>query len=291
MMENFRIAPETRIGFVALKVSDLSAMTDFYTKIVGFDLLKQTQDTSYLGVRVNQQVLLTLREIDGVMPNQAVTGLEHFAILLPHSSQQGTILTHIQSNSISLTGVYENGYSQVFAITDPEGNGVEFAVDKTIEKWTSMDKYDWENEMTHDIDAKVILDQKRGSFSGLPSGTTIGHVQLAVKDLQKTADFYTKVLGFSLKPTGNPEERFLSAGDYHHHIGVNLAPENQKLALVQDNNYGLDFVNILLPEKRDMVTLVDNLQDNGYTNFDYSEANEYLMLQDPNNIRLWLSLA
>ncbi|MCH4170928.1 MAG: VOC family protein [Lactobacillus sp.] len=291
-MKDFHIAPETRIGFIALKVADLQSMSDFYTKIVGFDILKQTEDTTYLGVRVNQQVLLTLRHVPAKATDTLKTGLEHFAILLPHSSQLGLMLEHVQSNDIKLTGLYENGYSQAFDIIDPEGNGVEFAVDKSIEQWQSMDKFDWENEVTRTIKAADILQHKSGHLSGLPSGTTIGHVQLRVKNMAATADFYTKSLGFNLKKTGDTKERFLSAGDYHHHIGVNLAGEDRdQLQLIGDNDLGLDFVNIVLPGVSEMDLLLQNLEDNGVKGYDYSAANHYLMLQDPNNIRLWFSIA
>ncbi|WP_162258837.1 VOC family protein [Lactobacillus selangorensis] len=64
-MATFKIAPETRIGFLALKVQDLDKMTEFYTNILGLRVLKRTNDQVYLGTQVNQEVLLTFRQIDG----------------------------------------------------------------------------------------------------------------------------------------------------------------------------------------------------------------------------------
>ena len=49
----------------------------------------------------------------------------------------------------------------------------------------------------------------------------IGHVHLKVADLARSLDFYCGVLGFELTTTLGPQAAFISAGDYHHHIGLN----------------------------------------------------------------------
>lgn len=52
-------------------------------------------------------------------------------------------------------------------------------------------------------------------------GTRIGHVHLKVADLQRALDFYCGVLGFALTQRYGPDAAFVSAGGYHHHIGLN----------------------------------------------------------------------
>ena len=52
-------------------------------------------------------------------------------------------------------------------------------------------------------------------------GTRVGHVHLKVSDLERAVAFYTDVLGFELQARYGREAAFLSAGGYHHHIGLN----------------------------------------------------------------------
>lgn len=54
-----------------------------------------------------------------------------------------------------------------------------------------------------------------------PAFTSIGHVHLKVSDLERSIDFYSKVLGFELTQRYGDQAAFLSAGGYHHHIGLN----------------------------------------------------------------------
>jgi len=55
----------------------------------------------------------------------------------------------------------------------------------------------------------------------VPAGTSIGHVHLKVADLKRALDFYCGVLGFELQQMYGEQAAFISAGGYHHHIGLN----------------------------------------------------------------------
>ena len=55
----------------------------------------------------------------------------------------------------------------------------------------------------------------------IPAQTRIGHVHLKVSDLQRALDFYCRLLGFELITTYGADAAFISAGGYHHHIGLN----------------------------------------------------------------------
>jgi len=56
----------------------------------------------------------------------------------------------------------------------------------------------------------------------VPAKTRIGHVHLKVSDLDRSLDFYCGLLGFELTTTYGKEAAFISAGGYHHHIGLNI---------------------------------------------------------------------
>jgi catechol 2,3-dioxygenase len=55
----------------------------------------------------------------------------------------------------------------------------------------------------------------------VPAGTSIGHVHLKVADLSRALGFYCGVLGFELQQMYGDQAAFISAGAYHHHIGLN----------------------------------------------------------------------
>ncbi len=97
----------------------------------------------------------------------------------------------------------------------------------------------------------------------LPASTRIGHVHLKVSDLQRSLDFYCGLLGFQLMQTFGSQAAFISAGGYHHHIGLNTweslgAPPAPKRAA------GLFHTAILYPTRRDLAVAVRRLVEAGY---------------------------
>lgn len=287
---SFSIAEETRIRFVALKVKDLQAMVDFYSQIAGLDLLKRSEQLAYLGTRQNQEVLVTLHKISGHKAKKPTAGLEHMAILLPDRDTLGSALQHMIDNGIVINGLYENAYSQTFIIHDPEGNGVEFAYDKSASQWRTPNAIDWKKEKTVKADQEAILKHQNGKYNSAPAGVSIGHVQFRVNDLADTARFYEKGLGFEVNDDADPKQLFLAAGDYHHHIGINLT-DDDTLAKPAWDTYGLDYVNFVLPNEAAMDLLRTNLDAQGFKNYEYNGQFHYLQVTDPNGINLWFALA
>lgn len=291
-MDNFQIAPGTHIGFVALRVADLQSMSDFYTKIVGLAILKQTTDTVYLGIRRNQQVLLTLRQIEGQPSTHFLTGLLRLAVLLPQMRQLAGALKHMQRNNIKITGSYETQYSQSFEIEDPEGTGVVFTVDKPKQLWQQFSDADWAAQMTENIAPEILAKDNTANFRQLPSGTALSYLQLRVKDLAASIHFYTLMLGFTPRPTPDDRTTFLAAGDYHHHFSLTEEKTSKTAKPLPDGRgLGLDFVDLVLPNVNAMADLAAHLQQQGLSDFDYAQQNHYLMLTDPNQLRLWFTVA
>jgi catechol 2,3-dioxygenase len=115
----------------------------------------------------------------------------------------------------------------------------------------------------------------------IPSATRIGHVHLKVSDIQRSLDFYCGLLGFELVTTYGSDAAFISAGGYHHHIGLNVwyskdAPPAPK------NTAGLFHVAILYPTRKDLANILQRLIDNGIR-FGASDhgVSEAIYLNDP----------
>lgn len=62
---------------------------------------------------------------------------------------------------------------------------------------------------------------QKPAFSAIDAGVRIGHVHLKVANIERALDFYCGVLGFELIQRYGPQAAFISAGGYHHHIGLN----------------------------------------------------------------------
>ncbi|MCX2743916.1 VOC family protein [Mangrovivirga sp. M17] len=116
----------------------------------------------------------------------------------------------------------------------------------------------------------------------IPDGARIGHVHLKVSDLKKSLDFYCGLLGFELITTYGDEAAFISAGGYHHHIGLNVwYSKNQKPA--PNHQPGLFHTAILMPERRDLAIILDRLLKAKYplTGFADHGVSEAIYLNDP----------
>ncbi|MCO6466892.1 MAG: VOC family protein [Bradyrhizobiaceae bacterium] len=124
----------------------------------------------------------------------------------------------------------------------------------------------------------------------LPAETRIGHVHLKVSDLERSIDFYCNILGFTLMMRYGKQAAFVSAGGYHHHIGLNTW-ESQGAPPPPPGHPGLYHVAILLPTRTHLSALVRNVINagialDGAADHGVSEA-VYLRDPDDNGLELY----
>lgn len=124
----------------------------------------------------------------------------------------------------------------------------------------------------------------------IPAQTRIGHVHLKVSDLQRSLDFYCKLLGFELVMTYGEKAAFISAGGYHHHIGLNTwYSEGAPPAPVHTT--GLFHTAIVYPTRKDLAVILKRLMDANYPLTGASDhgVSEALYLHDPdqNGVELY----
>lgn len=97
----------------------------------------------------------------------------------------------------------------------------------------------------------------------VPAQTRIGHVHLKVSNLQRALDFYCGLLGFELTTTYGEDAAFISAGGYHHHIGLNTW-FSKNGSQSQKTDVGLFHTAILYPTRNDLAVIFKRLQDANY---------------------------
>jgi catechol 2,3-dioxygenase len=111
--------------------------------------------------------------------------------------------------------------SEALYLADLDGNGIEIYADRPRDVWPRQG--DRLRMATDPLDVDGLMRELKGTpvWQGLPAQTRIGHVHLHVADLKRAEAFYRDVIGFDLMLHFGHSAAFLSAGGYHHHIGLN----------------------------------------------------------------------
>ena len=123
-----------------------------------------------------------------------------------------------------------------------------------------------------------------------PAGTRIGHIHLKVSDLDRSLGFYHDLLGFEVMQRIGDQVAFISAGGYHHHIGLNTwSSKGQPPA--PNNQPGLFHTAILFPTRRDLAQIALRLLEEAYplTGAADHGVSEAIYLDDPdgNGVELY----
>ncbi len=124
----------------------------------------------------------------------------------------------------------------------------------------------------------------------VPANTRIGHIHLKVSDLQQSLDFYCGLLGFEITTLYGTQAAFISAGGYHHHIGLNTW-HSKGMPPAPVHGVGLYHTAIVYSERRDLAVIYKRLLDAGYPLIGASDhgVSEALYLNDPdgNGVELY----
>lgn len=263
------VDPQTHIGSVSLKVADLKRSEQFYTDVLGMHVQGRGDGKLSLGGQDGPR-LLELIEIPGAMPRpRRSTGLYHFAILTPKREALGLSLRRLVETGYPLHGAADHLVSEALYLDDPDHNGIEIYRDRPKNEWHfDGNAVRMANEP---VDLESLLKDAGDQDShGLQRGTTMGHIHLHVRDLDEAEGFYCGVLGFDVMLRWPPSALFISAGGYHHHIGLNTwagvgAPPPPEDAA------GLKRFQIVLPNSAAKDQVLARLKENG-TNVEDQEG-------------------
>jgi catechol 2,3-dioxygenase len=124
----------------------------------------------------------------------------------------------------------------------------------------------------------------------IPKETRIGHVHLKVADIQRSLDFYCGLLGYEVTTMYGQDAAFISAGGYHHHIGLNVW-YSKNAPPASRNAVGLFHTAILYPTRKDLAEIFYRLRQKNYplTGAADHGVSEALYLDDPdkNGVELY----
>jgi catechol 2,3-dioxygenase len=216
-----RLPAGTHVGAVHLQIGDLQRSVEYYTHVLGLEVLERVDGRALLGVASTGRLIAELNEKRGISPAPRAGrfGLFHFAILLPDRAALGRFAARVVGGNV-LAGMADHAVSEALYLTDPDGLGIEVYADRPRDTWRY--RGDEVHMVTEPLDLRDVIAAGEGrDWDRAPAGTIIGHVHLHVGDLAESERFYHAALGLDKTVWSYPGALFLSAGGYHHHLGTN----------------------------------------------------------------------
>ncbi len=260
----YRLPDATTIRAVTLQVSDLTRSRHFYEQTLGLRPITVHANSVTLGATGSNTPLVTLVENRaGVRRSPRHTlGLYHVAILLPTRADLGRFLRHLESTGVR-AGAGDHLVSEALYLQDPDNLGIEIYADRPRDSWQRRNA---ELVMATDaVDLRDLLAAGGNSpWTGIPNGTTIGHVHLHVGDLEQAAAFYSEGLGFDRMVWSYPSALFMAAGGYHHHLGTNTWAGPDARPAEPDAPQLLEWV-LELPTPAHVQQAADSLRAKGFS--------------------------
>lgn len=247
------------LGPVTIRVADIDRSLRFYQEILGFRPADGGNGLAALGAGGPPVVLL--KHVAGARAARRSSGLYHFAILVPSRPALGQALRRLGEAEIGI-GEADHLVSEALYLSDPDGNGIEIYRDRPRSEWK------WSNGSiqmaTGPLDLEGLLKEGDGDPSPsrlFPDGTRIGHVHLQVADVEQAVGFYHGAIGFDLT-AALQGAAFLSAGGYHHHLGLNSWASRGAPAAPQGST-GIESFVIRVPDAESRAAVAGRLQAAG----------------------------
>jgi len=270
-MKMRHLPPDTRLGAVHLRVGDLQRQVAFYEDVLGFQLLAEDGATAALGTTEGRPLVVLHGEPTAPRRPEGTTGLFHLALRVPSRADLGALVRRVQSAGHPLDSFGDHNVSEAAYLRDLEGNGIEIYADRSREVWKGVDGEIFLT--TEPLDVPGLLLAAAGPAPRLPEKTTVGHIHLRVSSLADAEAFYVGRLGLEVVTRSYPGALFTAAGDYHHHVGLNVWG-GAGARRPPEGSLGLMSFELVVPSERARMAL---LGDSG---------EGYLMDPDNNGIRI-----
>jgi catechol 2,3-dioxygenase len=268
----------TGVGAVYLAVTDAERALRFYRDYLGLTLLASGDDALRLGAGGRELVVLQPGAERPVVPR--TSGLYHLALLVPDRGELARVVAR-------LAAVRWDQYPTDHVMTkanylwDPDGNGIEVYAESPEDgtlgfangTFVAYDKEGRQRSGRDPIDLTELfshLAESDSIESPLPETTRMGHVHLHVADVEEALGFYHDLIGFDVMGQV-PGVGFVSAGGYHHHLGLNTwAGLGARPA--PPGSAGLRHFTIELPTGPDLDAIAGRLDQAGVPVFDFGHG-------------------
>jgi catechol 2,3-dioxygenase len=259
------LPPSTGISSFTLQVPSIRESVAFYRDLLGFVVTEVGSSRTGLSAEQKEEPFVFLVEKGDATPRpRGTTGLFHAAYLFPNRRELARVYRRLYEHGWPFQGFADHGVSEALYLTDPHGNGLELYADRPRAQWPHRNGA--LHMVTEPLDLDSLLAELDQNDHESPDGglTRIGHLHLNVSDLKKAKRFYHELLAFTLTQETIPGALFVAAGDYHHHLGLNIwngpgAPSSPPDAI------GLIQFDIGVPDAGVIAQLADRLHEEGVT--------------------------
>lgn len=299
----FSIHPQTHIGHISLTVANLDNQIAFYQQALGFKL--HWKENGKAGLGGGGADLLRLTEQANAKKYSGVTGLYHVAYLFPNRRELAIAVARLFAMKYP-NAPTDHIMTKTTYLDDLEHNGIELYCESPEDgTWTFKDgKFEsyrndgsWsDGREPLDVDA-LFSHLKEDPSTGLgqaqldapiPPDARIGHVHLHVRDVDEAVDFYHGVIGFDIMGVSKPFQMgFVSAGGYHHHLGLNTW-QGRGAPPPPPDAVGLRYYTIELPNQQAYDEVVARVDKAGISS---NQTDEGLLIYDPSQNGVVLTVA
>jgi catechol 2,3-dioxygenase len=213
-----RLPTTLRLGAVHLTVADVDRSVAWYQRSLGLRVHRHDATESELGDGV--ETVVVLHEDAQARPAGRHAGLYHYALLYPSREELARAAQRLAITQTPVQGASDHRTHEAIYVPDADGNGIELAADRPREEWPNGLGYD-RGPAPLDFDALLGTIAREEPTAHVGEGLRMGHVHLHVGDVEEAVAFYRDVLGFELQANLGTAA-FVSAGGYHHHLGLNV---------------------------------------------------------------------
>jgi catechol 2,3-dioxygenase len=289
------IHPATKIGHVALTVANLENQILFYTQVLGFKL--HWRDGNRAGLGAGGADLLLLTEEPNLKRYRGATGLYHFAVLFPNRRELALAVARLYAYK------YENYptdhiMTKTTYLDDPEGNGIELYAESPEDGTWSLANGDYITRRAdgslssgrEPLDVEALfknLQEDDRLDQPIPTETRVGHVHLHVRNIEEAVDFYHGIIGFDVMGVAKAfRMAFVSAGGYHHHVGLNTW-QGEGAPPPPADAVGLRYFTVELPDQEAMDQVITRIDAAGIPS---NPTDDGLLVHDPSENGVLISV-
>ena len=296
MTTEFSIHPKTQMGQISLTVANLDNQLEFYQKAMGFKL--HWKDGNKAGLGSGGKDLLLLTEEPERKKYRGVTGLYHVAYVFPNRHELAIAVARLFAIKYPNSPT-DHIMTKTTYLDDLEGNGIELYCESPEDgTWRFTNgKYESIRADGSWSDGREALDLDE-LFSHLtdedkldapvPPELRIGHVHLHVRDVDEAVEFYHGLIGFDVMGVAKAYNMgFVSAGGYHHHIGLNTW-QGAGAPPPPDDAVGLRYFTVELPNQEAYDEVVARVNAAGLPS---NRTGDGLLLNDPSQNGVILRVA
>jgi catechol 2,3-dioxygenase len=294
-----------RIGSPILRVKNIDRILRFYEERLGLQINRRYQFgdddgggdnlVCELGSKQksmsNESILILHHDPNAKNAPLRSAGLYHFAILVPDRKSLALTYLAIRNSGLQYDGFADHLVSESLYLRDPENNGIEIYRDRQASEW-SHDNEGHINMDTLPLDLNSLVSElnkdEKETAKAFPTGARIGHMHLRVTNLQRSIKFYHEKIGLDITSDwSSMGAAFLSAGGYHHHIGMN-AWHSLNGQVHGNGETGLENFTIAIPDRTSFNTIesiINRHASSEQQTKQKTDRNQFLIF-DPDGIQI-----